>query len=56
MLKINYKYEANDSKKIYYLFCYFYVEVTKIVGIFLLASSVGKCQDHSPLTALSHTQ
>jgi hypothetical protein len=55
-LKINYKYEANDSKKIYYLFCYIYVEVTKIVRLFLLASSTGKCLDHSfPLTTLSHT-
>jgi hypothetical protein len=47
-LKINYKYKANYSKKIYYLFCYLYVEVTKIVILFLLASGIGKCQYHSP--------
>jgi hypothetical protein len=48
MLKINYKFEANNSKKFYYLFCYLYVEVTEIIKSFLLVSGKGKCQDHYP--------
>jgi len=48
MLKINYKFEANTSQQIYYLFWYLYAELTKIVRLFLLASGIGKCQDHYP--------
>ena len=52
MLKINYKFEANDSNKIYYLFCYIFMY---IIRLFLLVSGRGKCQDHSP-SQPSHIQ